>query len=300
MFDIPFGLAVGSQPASLKTDPACGEPFPLRTERGDLQAFCTTVAGVGAIRLIEERFSMKKWKLMVYLAGISVLSAFLIGISGCDTDSSETLVREVEISIDGFYLHPASGSFMVPRTSGEPISNMNLIQNGDQLSAFDNHGLLYRGSIGRVLNGTQASITLRGKSTAGTDATISGIVVVSGSTATMEGTWLESSVTSPVFAQALVPTNALPDDVDVTPAVADLDAGGTQTFTASEGSGGFNWSLRDSSLGTITTISGSRSENATYTALELGVQTITATDGNGNTDSASITQTSTSTGPPIP
>jgi len=251
---------------------------------------------------------MKKLVPVIFLTFVSALLVTMAGISGCETDSPETIVREVDIFIGGFYRHPTDGNFMVPRTSGEPISSMNLIQSGDELNAFDNFGMLYRGTIGRVLDGSQASITLKGQSTAGNEATISGIVVVSGNTATMEATWLEEFAVSPVFGQALVPTNAPsqpPDggdgDVGISPASTTINAGGgTQTFTASGGSGDFTWALIDSGLGGITSITGSRSQTAVYTAQGVGTQTITVRDINGDGDSSSIIQTTEGAGGPIP
>jgi hypothetical protein len=251
---------------------------------------------------------MKKLVHILYITAISALFISMAGMFGCETDSPETIVREVGLFIGGFYRHPNDGNFMVPRTSGQPITSMNLIQSGDQLNAFDNHGFLYRGTIGRVLDGTQASITLEGQSTAGNAATINGIVVVSGNTATMEATWLEDALASPVFGQALVPTNAPsqpPDggneDVEISPASVTLNAGGgTQTFTASGGSGDFTWALIDSGLGGITSITGSRSQTAVYSAQGVGTQTITVRDVNGDGDSSSIVQTTEGAGGPIP
>ena len=252
---------------------------------------------------------MKNLVQFLFIVAASALFISMAGMYGCKTDSPESIVREVNLFIGGFYRHPTGDNFMVPRTSGQPISSMNLIQSGDQLNAFDNHGFLYQGTIGRVLDGSQASITLQGQSTAGNNATISGIVVVSGNTATMEGTWLEDALASPVFAQALVPTNAPAQspnnggggDVGVSPASTTLDAdGGTQTFSASGGSGDFTWSLLDSGLGTIISVSGSRNESATYSALAVGTQTITARDSRGDIDSSTISQTTSSGGPPLP
>ena len=249
---------------------------------------------------------MKNLVQFLFVVAASALFISMAGMSGCKTDSPESIVREVNLFIGGFYRHPTGDNFMVPRTSGQPISSMNLIQSGDQLNAFDNHGFLYQGTIGRVLDGSQASITLQGQSTAGNNATISGIVVVSGNTATMEGTWLEDALASPVFAQALVPTNAPAQspnngDVGVSPVSTTLDAGGgTQTFSASGGSGDFTWSLLESGLGTIMSVSGSRNESATYSALAVGTQTITARDSRGDIDSSTISQTTSSGGPPLP
>jgi hypothetical protein len=155
---------------------------------------------------------------------IAVALAALIGggfifIIGCETDSAETIIREVGLNVTGLYANRGSTTTtsgtevtegnLVADNSGNPITQLNLRQYGDQLEAVDNNGIIFKGTIGNVSDDT-ASITLEGQTTAGQPATISAIITVpvGSSDATMQGTWIEPSRYSTVYGKATVPENA--------------------------------------------------------------------------------------------
>lgn len=93
--------------------------------------------------------------------------------------------------------------------------------------------------------------------------------------------------------------------VTVSPTLTTINAfGGTATFAASGGDGTYAWSLSDSNLGRITSVSGTGDNRATYTASTLGRNTLTVTDQSGESDTATIQQELIDDGggvtPPIP
>ena len=230
------------------------------------------------------------------LTALTVLLTAAGLLAGCD-GSAETSSREVGLIVEGFYRHPNAGNFMVPRTSGNPVDNMNLRQSGDLLEAYDNNGILFRGTIGRVTGGSIASYTLEGRSTAGEPVTIAGSINVDGATATMTGTWLEPTIASEVFATATVPTNAPAPSATNTAVtlnqtlVSIAAENGTTTFTASGGAGDFSWAVGSGGLGSITSITGSRNNTANYQATGQGNNTVTVSDARGESATAAIRQT---------
>jgi len=238
-----------------------------------------------------------RWTMLAAPAMIPLACAML---AGCETSSAEGVVRTVDIVVTGFYAHPDDGNFMVPNTSGAPIQSMNLRQSGDQLEGVDNNGIIFRGSIGRVIEGSAATFNLEGASTSGQPAVISGNIEVSGGNAIMRGTWIETTLFSTVFGQATVPQvdtgggdggNGNGDNLAVSPRSATIEAiGGTQTFSASGGQGRIIWTLSRPELGAITSVDGSRNERVTYAANGTGNNTITATDEALATANASIAQ----------
>lgn len=144
-------------------------------------------------------------RVLILLVGLGLASATLFSI-GCDGDSSESIVRNVTLLVSGFY---QNGGNPIPQNqTGNPVTSLNLAQSGDQLSAKDNNGHLFKGSIGRATE-SEASFTLTGKTTAGQDVTISGTikVAVDSTEGVMQGTWLEPSIAAPLFARATVPQN---------------------------------------------------------------------------------------------
>jgi hypothetical protein len=231
--------------------------------------------------------------------GLAALAAAVIAINGCTADSVEGGARQVGLIVEGFYAHPDAFSRMVQRTSGADVTSLNLRQSGDQLEAFDNNGVFFTGTIGRVSDTNLATFTISGQSTVGQPATIAGTIAVEGSDATMRGSWIEPTLVSEVFAMATVPTNA-PPPVPETNDVVRLNqtqvtingAGGATTFTASGGTGNFTWRVSNSSLGNFTALSGARNSSATYTASGVGNNTVTVTDAAGESATAIVQQTS--------
>lgn len=240
--------------------------------------------------------SIRNWNLLG--GGLAALAAVGMGLIGCTGDSVESGVRQVGMTVEGFYAHPDANSRMVQRTSGADVTSLNLRQSGDHLEAFDNNGVFFTGTIGRVADTNLATFTLSGQSTAGQPATISGSISVQGTDATMQGSWIEPTLVSVVFATATVPTNAPPPTVETNDTVSLNQtlvtvnpAGGTTTFTASGGSGNFTWRVSNSSLGNFSSLSGTRNSSATYTATGVGNNTVTVTDAAGQSASATVQQT---------
>jgi hypothetical protein len=218
------------------------------------------------------------------------------------------LIRNVTLIVEGFYRHPDSSSTMVSRTSGAPVHSLNLRQDGDQLEAFDNNGIVFRGTIGQVVENARATFTLDGSATSGEPATLSGTISVEGTTATMRGSWIEPNVLGTVYAVASVPSNAPPaaptnDVVTLDKTLATLAVGDSTTFNASGGTGQYSWRVSNASLGGITDVSGSGGRTATYAANAEGVNTVTATDSSGESASAEVRQVARTGGngaPPAP
>lgn len=225
----------------------------------------------------------------------AVAVAFLVG-NGCTGDSVEGGVRLVGLSVEGFYAHPESGNAMVRRTTGADVESLNLMQHGDYLEAFDNNGVVFSGTIGKVTDTNLATFTLEGQSTAGQPATISGTISVQGSDATMRGSWIEPTLLSEVYAVATVPTNAPPPvttntTVELNPTLVAVNpVGGITSFTASGGTGSFTWRVSNSSLGNFLEISGSRNSTASYGASGVGNNTVTVTDVTGKSATATVQQ----------
>lgn len=253
---------------------------------------------------------MKKW-IRWKIAATALMPVVCAMLAGCDTSSAEGVVRTVDIVVTGFYMHPTEGNNMVPTTSGAPVESLNLRQSGDQLEGVDNNGIIFRGSIGRVIEGAAATFTLQGAATSGQPVTISGNIEVSGGNATMRGTWIEPTLYSTVYGQATVPQvptdgggnggGGNGDALAVAPSSVRIAAiGGTQVFTASGGQGRIIWTLSRPDLGAATAVDGSRNERVTYAANGTGNNVITATDEALATASASIAQEAGIAGPPTP
>lgn len=227
----------------------------------------------------------------LYLAAMTVL------LTGCDIDSAENAARNPGINVEGFYVGQGDGP-VVPTTSGAPVLNMNLTQNGDQLQVIENNGIIFRGSLGQVVD-TRASFTLTGRATSGQEVTISGTFTVNGTTSSMQGSWIEPTLVSTVFGTATVAEAPTPPDngpdnpdggeprVSVSPSTATLAIGENETFTASGGNGSFTWS-QSSTRGTLT-LSGSGNSTARFTATVQGSTTLTVRDTASDSTTVSIT-----------
>lgn len=232
----------------------------------------------------------------VLVCGCASLVGIVAVLTGCDIDSAENATRNPGVNVEGFYVGQGDGP-IVSTTTGEPVRNMNLTQNGDQLQAIDNNGIIFRGSLGQVIE-SRASFTLQGRATSGQEATISGTFTVSGTTSDMQGSWIEPTLVSTVFGTATVPEATTPTDgtdnpdggttgVSVDPTTSTLGIGDDETFTASGGTGSFTWS-QSLTRGTLT-LSGSGNSTARFTATVLGTTTLTVRDTDGVSTTASIT-----------
>jgi hypothetical protein len=244
-------------------------------------------------------------KILRKLLPVLVLGGLLSAVTvflGCNGDSAEGIVRNVGLIVEGFYVHPNEGSLLVSQTSGADVSSMNLRQSGDQLEGIDNNQMVFRGTIGQVVDANNASFTLNGKSTSGADATISGTISVEGTQATMRGTWIEPTLFGNVYGQATVPTNAPPSNggggngLTISPTATQTVVGSPRTFTASGGEPPYNWFVENETIGSVV---GSGS-TGNYTARSAGFNTVVVADNNNNTARASVESIANSGGPTVP
>ena len=220
--------------------------------------------------------------------------------SGCDLDSSDDVVRNVGVDYTGQYSN--GGAPIISRNTGENITSLNLRQNGSGLEAVDNHGIVFRGSISQVIDG-EANFTLKGRTTAGAEGTISGILRANGTSGTISGTWVESTVFGDVTATGSIrgTIDAAPGDGGTNPpdpgngittlslspsGTVSIATGASQTFTATGGSGSYSWAIGNSGIGSVNRTSGT---SVTYTASAAGTQTLSVNDGS-TTRAASISQ----------
>jgi hypothetical protein len=135
----------------------------------------------------------------------AALAALLIG-PGCEVDSSDGAARDVEVTIAGVY-YPSDGDALVSRNTGAPIRWLRIDQAGDRLAAVDDSGRVYAGSISQVAEDDvwRVAIVLEGNAAGGVRATLTGTVIVSGSSAAIDGTWAEPSLFGTVRGTATVP-----------------------------------------------------------------------------------------------
>jgi hypothetical protein len=144
-------------------------------------------------------------------AALAIASGLCMCTIGCEGDSAETLVRNIEFLISGIYRNrgDSNNGKLVSNNTGSPVTQLNVRQTGDQLEAIDNNGLIFKGTIGNASD-TEGSFTLEGQTTAGQPATISGVIRKSSGSSTeaeMRGTWIEPSLFGTVVGVASVPPN---------------------------------------------------------------------------------------------
>jgi hypothetical protein len=146
---------------------------------------------------------MKTFRWCLAVMSLSLLGALSLLQVGCDTQSGNEVVRNVSINVSGIYRN-ADG--VTNRQSGNKVTSLNLSQSGDQLFAIDNNGSRWTGTIGNA-DGGQATVTLKGLTTAGVKVVITGAINVSGNNGTLSGTWVEPGFIGDVFATGeVVPT----------------------------------------------------------------------------------------------
>lgn len=239
---------------------------------------------------------------------ISVVAfCFLLLVSallflGCEVGSSDSVTRNMGVDFTGFYDSTATNrDFVTPANSGERVTSLNLRQTGDQLEAIDNNNIVFHGTVGDPsgTSGTAtASFQLEGRTTAGQPVTISGTLSganTSGSSATakMDGTWIEPNLYAHLLGDASInqietnqPTPATNvTAVVISPTTVTLYSNGTQAkFTASGGSGSFDWTLENSN-GSLE----KSGNSATYTRFAAGNNTVTVSDTLNTANKASAT-----------
>ncbi len=235
---------------------------------------------------------------LAWVVGV-VGAAFLVGCDVGSSGGSDAAIREVGVDYSGYYDSTddnSETSIVSPVNSGAPVKSLSLSQTGDRLEAFDNNGLIYRGTIGRVVSSggsAESSFQLEGETTTRVPVTIAGTLTGEGTTGIMRGQWLEPNKMANILADAII--NAVPTNqtqtvsVAISPKTSTLNFDGeTQQFTASGGSGSYEWTLSSYGVGGVTPTTGS---TVTYNRDTAGNNTITVTDTTTKqTDSATITQ----------
>jgi hypothetical protein len=223
-----------------------------------------------------------------------LLATASVVLIGCEAGSADSVTRNLDVDFSGFYV--GNSGPLVSKNSGNPVTQLNLRQNGDQLEAIDNNNLVFRGTIGSF-DGTTGSFEMTGKTTAGQPVTMDGTLTGEGTTGTMKGTWVEPSFYATISGTATinpVPTNAPPNTNTVTalsvdPSSATLNTDGdTKTFTASGGTGtGYHWTLGDVNKGVVNTANGATVQ---YQRVHAGTNTLTVTDSASSSATAIIKQ----------
>ena len=155
--------------------------------------------------------------------------------AGCDVQSGDDTVRDPGgISVTGFYTN--GGNAVVARSTGAVITSFSITQNGDRVTAIDNTGALYRGTISE--NGTgSASTVWSGAGPSGVPVSVTGTFTTSGDTTSFRGTWIEPGLTSVISAAAAA--NPIPGVVEDGTGTGGTgtDTGGTGTGTGTGGTG---------------------------------------------------------------
>ena len=242
------------------------------------------------------------------LAAASALAAAALS-SGCDVGDTSGTPSDNEgtiYSYAGLYMSAsnASGSttghgslvFPAGKQSGETVTWLRLLQYGSSLQGYDNASQTWNGEI-TVQNAEVASFNLQGRTTAGATVNIAGTMSYASEISTMDAAWIEPTFAGSIFAKATVApavTSSPPDKLTIDPTSASLSTNDiTQVFTVSGGTSPYSWALSSSSLGSLSSSSGS---SVTYTAAHVaGTNTITVKDSSSN--SVTATATYTASGP---
>ncbi|MCX7007789.1 MAG: hypothetical protein NTY53_11180 [Kiritimatiellaeota bacterium] len=153
---------------------------------------------------------------------VALGSLLAVGLlPGCEVGSPDTVEATANGDFSGRYANGSSP--MVNNNSGNAINTMALNQSGNQLQAVDNNGILFKGTIGDILN-SSASFTLNGVTTAGQTVAINGTLRAVGTTASLSGIWAEPGVYSSIYGTASIGaiTNAPTPTGAVARVLADL------------------------------------------------------------------------------
>jgi hypothetical protein len=134
-------------------------------------------------------------KTLVLLASFAIGFSALVCVTGCSVDSADSVVRSVNANVAGFYSKDSSvcgQDRFVTANSGKQVISLDLRQTGDQLEAIDNNGIIFRGTIGNVVDNS-ASFNIEGSTTAGNKVLISGNIAIGGGEGVMRATWIEDT-----------------------------------------------------------------------------------------------------------
>lgn len=237
-------------------------------------------------------------------------------LAACDVDSVDSTAGVVSDSSGniynyaGLYLHPnnsSSSNGILPivypyegssRPSGTLITSIRILQYGSVLEAFDSANQVWAGKISSQ-QGTTASFTLSGRTTAGQSVEIAGTMVSSGTsgvnTSTMDASWIEPSYFGTVSAKAdiapVVTNNPSPSptnsSVNLSASSSSVSLNGTVNLTASGGNGSYTWS-GGSTYGSLSSSGSTRTYTRT-SGSSGDTETITVYDGNNDSDFVTLT-----------
>ncbi|MFH0907172.1 MAG: hypothetical protein V1929_00215 [bacterium] len=131
----------------------------------------------------------------------------VVALGGCElSPSPNSTVRNIDFTVEGHYTNPSGGP-VVKNSSGGPISFLDIRQTGDALEALDNRGAIYPGSLNDPTD-QRATFTLQGITSGGGEAVLSGTFTKSGTSSTLQGTWIESTMFENLYATATVGADA--------------------------------------------------------------------------------------------
>ena len=122
--------------------------------------------------------------------------------TGCETGYTSGTGGGLGGSFTGLYTSP-TGGVLVANTSGSPVTFLNLTQSGADLKAVDNNGTSFQGTVSAV-NITSATFSLQGTTAAGATVTITGSLLASGTIGTMNGSWVEPTLSSTIYGTATI------------------------------------------------------------------------------------------------
>jgi hypothetical protein len=146
---------------------------------------------------------------------VLMLGMFAVGLlPGCQVGNPNDVTTVANGSFAGNYVG-ASNGVLVANNSGAAVTSLTVSQAGNQLQAVDNNGILFKGTIGDILNtsggssnasstSASATFTLNGATTAGQSVTINGTLSANGAAATMTGLWVEPGLYSSVNGTATI------------------------------------------------------------------------------------------------
>lgn len=229
--------------------------------------------------------------------GLVIMPAVFLAITGCEIGSADSVVRTVTIDFTGYYegnIQDGDTAYLTSRNSGARVRYMMLRQNGDQLEAIDNNQLVFRGTLGNVIEST-ATFTLEGSTTVGNPVTISGSLSETGErTSTIQGTWIEPEFYAIFSGRGTInpsPTNQ-PSQLTLNTSSTSIKTNATVTLMAS-GASRYDWSASGSASGNLASTSTSTGNNSWSSTGSAGTVTITVRDADNTSRTASVTITVT-------
>lgn len=248
-----------------------------------------------------------------------LLSAALVGCelgSGDSTTANVTGGDGMVYNFSGLYAPSEGQAHLVVPANGAALKWIRLLHYGRVLEGYDSARQTWSGQISGM-DGSKASFTLRGRTSAGVQAEIVGVLRYAKgdgeSRAAMEATWVEPNFAGDIFATASVSPpytggggdgggggggggegggggggggGDQPGGLEIAPEIRwFVPSGGISGYyTVYGGTPPYTWRVSDSALGTLSPTTGTR---VTYTTTRIpGTNIITVTDGNHDTATA--------------